>query len=68
MTLHGPTGETSTFGNPRPLFKTSLSPAAADLSEYDVTADGERFLILEHTQDGPQVFTFLINWVDGFNK
>ena len=68
MALQGPAGETSTFGAPRPLFKTSLNPAAADLSEYDVTADGQRFLILEHTRDGPQVFTFLINWVDGFNK
>jgi eukaryotic-like serine/threonine-protein kinase len=68
MALQGPAGETSTFGTPRPLFKTSLSPAAADLSEYDVTADGQRFVILEHTRDGPQVFTFLINWVDGFNK
>ncbi|MGH9374395.1 MAG: hypothetical protein ACRD15_23000, partial [Vicinamibacterales bacterium] len=60
--------EPSTFGTARSLFKTSLSPAAADLSEYDVTSDGQRFLILEHTRDGPQVFTFLINWLDGFNK
>jgi eukaryotic-like serine/threonine-protein kinase len=60
-------GATSTFGAPRALFK-SLSPPAAELSEYDVTSDGQRFLILEHTRDRPQVFTYLIDAVPGFNK
>jgi eukaryotic-like serine/threonine-protein kinase len=59
---------TSKFGGTRVLFKTSLSPPAAELSEYDVTSNGQRFLILEPTRDRPQVFTFLLNGVGGFNK
>jgi Tol biopolymer transport system component len=48
---------------PRALFKTALSPVADELSEYDVASDGQRFLILEHTRDRPQVLTFLLNAV-----
>lgn len=68
MVLQRAGGGSSTFGAPRALFKTSLSPAAAELSEYDVTPDGQRFLILEHTRDRPQVLTYLLNAVPGFNK
>ena len=46
----------------RPLFSTSLSPPSHQLSEYDVTSDGQRFLVLEPASSRPQTLTFLLNW------
>ena len=51
-------------GAARALFKTSLNPPSFQQSEYDVSADGERLLILEPASTRPQVFTFLLNWMD----
>ena len=68
LMVHGPAWPPSKFAAPRALFKTSLNPAAAEQSEYDVTLDGQRFLILEHTRDRPQVFTYILNAVDRFNR
>ena len=59
-----PDGTTST-GAARALFKTSLNPPSFQQSEFDVSADGERFLILEPASTRPQVFTFLLNWMEG---
>jgi len=46
----------------RQLFKTSLSPPSHQLSEYDLTFDGQRFLVLEPASARPQTLTFLLNW------
>ena len=46
----------------RPLFSTSMSPPSHQLSEYDVTSDGQRFLVLEPASSRPQTLTFLLNW------
>jgi Tol biopolymer transport system component len=62
-----PDGTTST-GAARALFKTSLNPPSFQQSEFDVSADGERFLILEPASTRPQVFTFLLNWMEGPTK
>jgi dipeptidyl aminopeptidase/acylaminoacyl peptidase len=57
--------ETLNFGAAKKLFKTPLNPAAPEWSEYDVTSDGKRFLILEPTAAAPPAFTFIENWSDG---
>ena len=49
----------------RALFKTSLNSPSFQHPEFDVSADGERFLILEPASTRPQVFTFLLNWMEG---
>ena len=46
----------------RRLFTTSLSPPAHQLSEYDVTSNGQRFLLLEPASTRSQIFTYLLNW------
>ena len=51
-----------TFATPRPLFKVSR-PNADGSSQYDVTADGQRFLIVEPRQPPRDMFTFLLNWI-----
>jgi hypothetical protein len=61
-------GATPTIGTARALFKTSLSPPELGWSEFDVTLDGQRFLILEPARARPQVFTFLVNWTEGLHK
>jgi hypothetical protein len=50
------------FAPAQPLFKTSLSPASHQISEFDVTKDGQSFLLLEPAATRPQTFTFILNW------
>jgi DNA-binding winged helix-turn-helix (wHTH) protein/Tol biopolymer transport system component len=61
-------GATPTFDPPQVLFETSLGPAASVISQFDVIADGQRFLILEPPATRPQTFTYLLNWTHGPNK
>jgi len=46
----------------RQLFKTSLIPPSHHVSEFDVSSDGRRFLLLEPASTRPQTLTYLINW------
>jgi len=46
---------------PRALFETSLYPDPG-LNEYAVTADGQRFLVVQRQA---QTITILMNWLDG---
>jgi len=46
---------------PHALFETSLHPDPG-LGEYAVTADGQRFLVVERK---PQTITILMNWLQG---
>ena len=52
------------FLAPRPLFKATFPEPGPDpeISQYDVSADGKRFLILEPKREPSDVFTFLLNW------
>jgi hypothetical protein len=57
-------------GAPRPLFKTHLAMGWRALYEYDVTADGKRFL-LNTTAVGSASATVLnvvVNWDAGLKK
>jgi Tol biopolymer transport system component len=47
----------------RRLFETSLSPPSHQLSEFDVSSDGQSFLVLEPASNRPQTLTYLLNWI-----
>ena len=57
------------FLPPRPLFKwlADGQPIVYG-SQYDVAADGKRFLVLEPKREPTNVFTFLVNWDQGLKK
>lgn len=54
----GATLETSA---PRVLFRTSLNPSV-QVGEYAVSADGQRFLLLEPVGDRTAAISLLLNW------
>jgi hypothetical protein len=54
-------------GMPEALFQTRLSPAP-NVPQYDVTADGSRFLVIEPASPGGEPITFLLNWAAPLNK
>jgi Tol biopolymer transport system component len=53
-------------GAPRALFSTNLSPSP-NVPQYDVTADGSRFLVLEPARSGGEPVTFVLNWAAGLS-
>jgi eukaryotic-like serine/threonine-protein kinase len=55
------------FGAPRPLFQTHLSPSP-NVPQYDVLADGSRFLVLEPARSGGEPITFVLNWATGLRR
>jgi serine/threonine protein kinase len=48
-------------GAPEPLFQVNHNPSA-EVSEYGVTANGQRFLVAEPTSRSGHAMTFLFNW------
>jgi Tol biopolymer transport system component len=52
---------------PRPLFQTNVSPSP-NVPQYDVTADGTRFLVLEPARSGGEPVTFVLNWTAGMGE
>jgi hypothetical protein len=57
------TGETVEAGVPAPLFKTTLPPAPIFSTPYDVTADGQRFLMLVESERSQRSLTVTTNWL-----
>ncbi len=58
-------GNPPTFGAPRPLFKTRLT-LSGEIEQYDVTADGQRFVMLVPTHDPPPaILNVVLNWQNG---
>jgi Tol biopolymer transport system component len=53
-----------TSGLPVPLFPTGLSPSP-NVPQYDVSADGSRFLVLLPSRPGGEPITFVLNWPIG---
>jgi serine/threonine protein kinase len=49
---------------PRPLFETALrtQTAVVGLNQYDVTADGERFLLIQPVGPASSPMTVVVNW------
>jgi Tol biopolymer transport system component/predicted Ser/Thr protein kinase len=48
-------------GMPVALFRSALSPSP-NVPQYDVTADGSRFFVLEPSKPGGEPITFVLNW------
>jgi len=59
-------GSTFRAAEPRPLFQTPLSFEELTRGSYDVSADGQRFLLLVPGDgDGPAPFTVVLDWTAG---
>jgi hypothetical protein len=56
-------GTTLQIGQPTLLFETQVTTVApASGQPYDVTPDGQRFLVLQQRVDVPIPITVVINW------
>ena len=56
------------LGTPRPLFTTRLRPNTS-LDQYAVTADGQRFIVMEPPTDAPlDAMTIVTNWTTLLKK
>ena len=54
-------------GTPKPLFQTRMAPSV--LREYDVTRDGQKFLLNVPIEDAPTApLTVVVNWMAGLKK
>jgi hypothetical protein len=51
---------------PRVLFKTPFE--INSFSQYAVTGDGQRFIILEPVDEATQPFTVVLNWTAGLKR
>jgi Tol biopolymer transport system component len=63
IAAHGP----PMSGMPRALFQTRLSPSP-NVPQYDVSGDGERFLVIEPARAGGEPLTFLLNWPSALGR
>jgi serine/threonine protein kinase/Tol biopolymer transport system component len=51
------------FGVPQPLFRTRLTAPSAGWEQFDVSADGQRFIVITpQDQSGGQHMNLLLNW------
>ena len=59
-------GQRLEAGVPEPLFQTPITNVTLGLDQYDVTGDGQRFLVLTPTGDARQTpITVVVNWTAG---
>ena len=77
MVVNVSTAPTFTAGRPRELWRgryshgmsTSCDPPGATSSNYDVTADGKRFLMLQQgNETGATSLMVILNWFAGVRK
>ena len=62
-----PTPAETSAGLPVPLFRAAVSPSP-NVPQYDVTADGSRFLVLEPARPGGEPVTFVLHWAAGLTS
>ena len=54
------------IGTPRPLFRASFAPRAVAVGPtYAAAADGQRFLVLESSDDKEILLRVTTNWLPG---
>lgn len=53
---------------PRELFRGSFRPAPAVNPNYDVSADGEHFLMVRPTADTPREIHVIVNWAQQLDR
>src|SRR5262245_24483156 len=57
------------LGSPKPLFETRTIAQLPGSSLYDVTGDGQRFLIITPVEEtSPSPFTVVLNWTAGLKR
>ncbi len=55
-------GAPTQFSAPTILFQSPLTSPSPNLDQFDVTADGQRFLFLVREQQGLDPITVVVNW------
>lgn len=66
-----PNGTTIETGIPRPLFQTRNTGSDFTNGKYDVTPDGERFLVLQPPASEPSAvppIAVVVNWLAATQK
>jgi hypothetical protein len=58
--MPGPT--LASMGSPKPLFATNLVPPPGGDQIYDVTGDGQRFLMTERGSNVSSSIEMVLNW------
>ena len=61
------TTPTLEIGRPQELFEDTYVNRLFGPPQYDVTADGNRFLVLEPARSGGEPITFVLNWTAGMS-
>jgi hypothetical protein len=69
MTVPIETGSTFTYGNPRKLFSGPYYAALSGLT-YDVSPDGQRFLMIKDTTSAPDAARLVVveNWLEELKR
>ena len=64
-------GESPTFGVPHPVFEAQF-PAARNVfwgsPDYDVSADGQRFVAVQADEPAPLQCNMVTNWFEELNR
>lgn len=69
MSVPVKTGARIETGTPRELFQTPIANVQLNIDQYDVTADGQRFLVLAPTNNARQTpITVVVNWMAGLER
>jgi hypothetical protein len=58
-------------GKPQILFEERYEPAPIPISNYDVSSDGQRFLMLkpvEHAEAAPTQINVVLNWFEELKR
>jgi hypothetical protein len=55
-------GETLEAGTPRPLFQLAIGDTSYCAARYDVTGDGEKFLVMEASSSADEQMHIVTNW------
>jgi hypothetical protein len=56
------TGSSFEAGQPRPLFQVQNVGSLSAISPYDVTADGQRFIIVTNETGQASAINVVLNW------
>jgi serine/threonine protein kinase len=51
-------------GKPKMLFEGPYVPSPRSLADYDVTSDGQRFLMLKNAEQKPGEISVVLNWTE----
>lgn len=51
-------------GKPEMLFEGSYVPSPRSLADYDVSPDGQRFLMLKNAEQRPGEISVVLNWTE----